>query len=292
MNSSPGFLSLGWISVLVGLLSLAMAIFGVVMTMRARRRVRMTSLSQDFALIGGSAVYPDEIEVLYQGVPVPKITASTIWIYNLGNTTVRGADIVPSDPLRFQFPGNVLNVSVSKATRDVIGFSACISAEPNTVHWTFEFLDPDDGAILKVLHDGDTETPKGAGTIIGLPNGLGHWPLGYRRYWRKAKSDAGEFVLIGISVGALLSIRFCAERNGSLRGRRFLRPSPPGRWCRRVVLDLECGSMRVRGRGLAALAGVVGILSFGPLTRLMCASPTISYHCPSCPSRSCAWHAR
>ena len=192
------FLNLSWISILVGLLSLAMAIFGVVMTVRARKRAHMTFLSQDIALIGGYATYPDEIEVRYQGVPVPKVMASTVWIWNSGNTTVKGADIVPSDPLRFQFPGDVLNVSVRKVTRYVIGVSARISPKPNTVHWTFEFLDPGDGAVLEVLHVGDAESPKCAGTIIGLPTGLDYWSLGHRRYRWKAQSDASSYVFAAI----------------------------------------------------------------------------------------------
>lgn len=121
---------------------------------------------------------------------------------------MRGTDIVPGDPLGFQFSGNVLNVSVSKATRDVIGVSACISQKRNTVHWTFEFLDPGDGAILKVLHDGNIEPLKCVGTLIGLTNGMDHWSLEHRRYWWKAKSDAGHVVLIGIFAVLFLQFAF------------------------------------------------------------------------------------
>ena len=192
-------LSPSWVGILVGLVGLIVGIFGLAMTVRSQKRSHMTTISQDIALIGGYAVYPDEIEVRYRGVPVPKVTASTVWIWNSGNTTVRGTDIVLDNPLGFQFLGNVLNISVRKVTRDVIGVSALISPKPDTVHLTFEFLDPGDGAILEILHDGDTESPKCLGTIIGLPNGLDYRPLGHGRRW-KVKSDVGAFIFAGILI--------------------------------------------------------------------------------------------
>lgn len=196
-----------WVGILVGLIGLTVGILGIVMTVRSRRRCHVTTISEDFALIGADAVYPDEIEVRYRGVQVPKVTASIVWIWNSGNTTVRRTDIVPDDPLRFQFSGDVLNVAVRTVTRDVIGISALTSPKRSTVLVTFEFLDPRDGAILEVLHDGGIESPKSLGTIIGLPEGLDYRPLGRGRRW-KVKSDVGAFVFAGtlIALGCFFAL--------------------------------------------------------------------------------------
>ena len=200
-------LSPNWVGILVGLAGLIVGIFGIAMTVRSKKRSHMTTISEDISLRGGDAEYPDGIEVRYRGVPVPKVTASIVWIWNSGNTTVRETDIVLDDPLGFQFLGNVLNISVRKVTRDVIGISAFISPKPDTVHLTFEFLDPGDRAILEVLHDGDAESPKCLGTIIGLPNGLDCRSVGHRPRW-KVKSDVGTFMLAGIftTLGCLFML--------------------------------------------------------------------------------------
>lgn len=161
--------SSNWVDILVRIVGLILGTISIVVAWRSRRRSKVSTVSQEIVLIGGAARYPDRIEVRYRGEPVPRVTASTVWIWNSGNTTVRGSDIVQSDPPGFQFPGKILSLSVRKVTRDVIGIRPISSPEPDTAHVMFEFLDPGDGAVLEILHDGESESPKYFGTVIGLP---------------------------------------------------------------------------------------------------------------------------
>lgn len=229
-----------WVGVLIGLLGLVMAILGFLVAVRARKNPRVTFLSQDTVLIHDYTTHPADIEVRYQGVPVPKVTASAVWIWNSGNTTVRGDDIVPSDPIGFQFPGSALNASVRKVTRDVIGVSARISSEPSTVHFTFNFLDPGDGAIVEILHDGDAKSPTCVGTIVGLPAGLDYWSLGNRHYRWKAKSDASSWAFTGMLM-VLLSLVMLAMSTMQILGVIDL-PNPPAVGTLILPLVLGIGS--------------------------------------------------
>ena len=125
-------------------------------------------------MIGSGAVFPDDVEVRYRGTPVPRLTSSTIRIWNAGKKTVRGSDIVAHDPLRLHFGGDVLNVRIIDVTREALRITANTSEEEarGMVCWDFEFLDPGDGGVLEVLHNGSAEAPEYTGTIIGLRKGL------------------------------------------------------------------------------------------------------------------------
>ena len=155
-----------WVGIIVG-------IVGVVLTWRARRPNVVALQSHNVAMIGGGAVFPDDVEVQYRGTPVPKITSSTVWVWNAGKQTVKGSDIVAHDPLRLRFGGKVLNVRVKKVSRHVLRITAEASDEASeTVSWGFEFLDPGDGGVLEVLYTGPAEPPECSGTIIGLSKGI------------------------------------------------------------------------------------------------------------------------
>ena len=164
------FLSQGWIGTIAGIAGLTLAVF---FHLRSRKSSIIAIQSKDVSMIGGGAVFPDEVEVRYRGTPVPRLTSSIVWIWNAGNKTVKGSEIVAHDPLRLRFGGEILAVRIRKVTREVLRITANTSEEEEMgmVCWDFEFLDPGDGGVLEVLHSGSTEAPKSTGTIIGLPKG-------------------------------------------------------------------------------------------------------------------------
>ena len=181
------FLNQGWVGTIVGTVGLVLALF---LYWRSRISGIVTVQSSDVPMIGGGdAVFPAEVEVRYQGTPVPKLISSTVWIWNTGKKTVRGADIVVHDPLQLRFSGEVLNVRIRKVSREAILFAADTSEERGeTVQCKFEFLDPGDGGVLEVLHTGSAEAPKCTGTIIGLPQG----PQYRGRAWGSSASSRRE----------------------------------------------------------------------------------------------------
>ena len=117
--------------------------------------------------------FPSEITVQYRENPIPRLTSSTVWMWNSGKKTVRGADIVAHDPLQLHFGGEILDVRIKKVSRGVLRIAADTPEEiGGIVRCGFEFLDPGDGGVLEVLHTGPAKEPKYTGTIVGLPKGL------------------------------------------------------------------------------------------------------------------------
>ena len=94
-------------------------------------------------------------------------------MWNAGNTTIEGKQIVEVDPLRIQMSpeSNVLDVSILRVTREINAFVAGRGETANEVICSFDWLDPNDGALLKILHTGERE-PRIRGTIRGMPRGF------------------------------------------------------------------------------------------------------------------------
>jgi hypothetical protein len=118
---------------------------------------------------------PPEVRILFQNVDVARLTLAKIWFWNDGNETMRGNQVVEDDPLRCAIApsGRILAVHVVTTTRTVNKFSATIRPDrPNEALLTFDFLDPDDGALISVLHTGKGTYPEVIGTIRGIPKGV------------------------------------------------------------------------------------------------------------------------
>jgi len=119
---------------------------------------------------------PAEIDILFDKQPVPRLTSSRVVFWNSGNSTIHGSAIVQSDPLRLELEdGGILKAHVIKATRPVINFA--VSAEPTTARaaFTFDFLDPEDGAVIELLHTSEKRDPEVLGTVRGVPKGIAAW---------------------------------------------------------------------------------------------------------------------
>lgn len=167
------FIGQGWFSSSIGLAGL---VIGFILYAKARVRPVLAYQRRDILLIGGNQrMLPDEVQISFRGAPVPHLAGTYMVIWNAGGNSIRGSDIVNSDPLRFVFPAEVqvLRVRVLSTTRDVIDFRAVPSdTQHSEILWTFDFLDPGDGAAVELLHTGRRGDSEVRGTIRGLPKGL------------------------------------------------------------------------------------------------------------------------
>ena len=197
------FLNQSWIGTVVGTAGVALALF---LYWRSRISGIIALQSRNVSMIaGGNPIFPDGVEVRYQGTPVPRLTSSTVWLWNAGKKTVSGSDIVGHDPLGLRFGGEVLNVRIKKVTRKVLRIRADTSKEENrTVCYGFEFLDPGDGGVLEVLHTGSPKAPECIGTIKGLPKGLQYWRSFISSKWER--KEAWLMSIVGIIIGLEMTL--------------------------------------------------------------------------------------
>src|SRR5882724_5819984 len=118
-------LSEGWVGSVIGLVGI---LAGLAIAYYYRARPRLASQVNSLELLGNNPVLPKEIEFLFRGQKVAKVTLSRVAMWNMGNTTLRGEQIVRTDPLRVVTSegSQILEVRVLSRTREVNAFNCAI----------------------------------------------------------------------------------------------------------------------------------------------------------------------
>jgi len=97
-------------------------------------------------------------------------------IANLGKEPIRREDIAPANPIKLCIEDvRVLDIAVVKTSRPVIRFSLVnVSVGPTAgfAEITFDFLDHNDGGVLRILTAGESGKVSIKGDVIGMPAGI------------------------------------------------------------------------------------------------------------------------
>jgi hypothetical protein len=171
VNEIKDILNQHWFGTAV---AIAGIVIGLVIAYSSRSRSRLAAQTNTLELAGSNAVLPNEIEFLFRGNRVPNVTMSRIAIWNIGNTTIKGDQIVNSDPLRIVTSdgSSVLEATIRNRTRQVNDVSCLLrQGTSNEVECRFDYLDPSDGALIQLIHTGSNEI-KVSGTLRGIPKGV------------------------------------------------------------------------------------------------------------------------
>jgi hypothetical protein len=134
---------------------------------------------------------------------------------NFGREPIRSQDIAPANPLRVQVEGvRVLDISLAGVHRDVSQIDLAeleLGEEKSHADVRFDFLDKDDGGLVRILSTGK----KGAeinlvGDIIGMPLGIVRTdkPVPGKSRWGKI----GVGLYASLQVVALLLALFAIQQ--------------------------------------------------------------------------------
>jgi hypothetical protein len=130
-------------------------------------------------LIGGDdKALPNEVEISFRGQVVERLTRTHIVFWNSGKALLRGSDIVEDDPLRCECAegSRILDARVVTSTRPSTKFAVQFNSNiPDRVAFTFDYLDPGDGAVVELLHTDPERYPAIRGTMRGVPTGCLNW---------------------------------------------------------------------------------------------------------------------
>lgn len=147
--------------------------------LRSRRISQLAYQLEEFTMIGGSnAEFPNEVEIRFANRRVNRVTVSRIVLWNSGNMTINGSQVVDSDPVRLELTkeGEILKVDVLRHSRA----SNMVRIIPrngslNIVDIPFDYFDPKDGISLEVIHSSTKNSIKCMGTIRGIPKGISNY---------------------------------------------------------------------------------------------------------------------
>jgi hypothetical protein len=168
-----------WLSWDGGILGLLVGVVGLAATFVLLERKTLTYLSETVHLIGTpTSTFPKSVEVTFEGQQVPNLSRTNVFIWNSGNATIRSDDIAQKDPLQLVFldQAEALDVRVIKASREVFQFELGPFGEDGDSSIQFDFLDPDDGVAIEILHTGWSVEAHVMGTIKGARSRIKQGP--------------------------------------------------------------------------------------------------------------------
>lgn len=166
----------GWVGSLIGIIGL---LVGYLFYRASGIGPRPVYQLRALRLIGKEEdTLPEEVEILFRGKTVPRLTKTHVILWNSGKGTLHGRDIVQTDPLRLEFSKGtqVLKPRLLKVTRAANKFKVMINPNsPNELLCSFDYLDREDGATIELLHTDKERYPKVQGAVRGIPKGALNW---------------------------------------------------------------------------------------------------------------------
>lgn len=165
----------------------AVGVVGIIYTIyygRRSQKKRLVVYEVSRPIVLAQAFSPEDdykLSVLFQrkGSITEKIDSvytTFLKFANLGKEPIRGNDIAPANPLRVTVEGaRILDMQVAGITREVNNVSLrnqVMEAERASAYVDFDFLDYQDGALIKILSVGKRGNISLEGDIIGMPEGI------------------------------------------------------------------------------------------------------------------------
>jgi hypothetical protein len=159
------------------LISTALAIYSVVLTIRMASRQQLSFVTSEGSVLEPThPSWKDDLKILYKDLEIPRLTAARLGIWNSGNSTIYGNQIVEDDLLRFEVDkdARILTFHVSSYSRRVVK-PVTERLGDGSVSVGFDFLDPGDGFVVFVAHTSPLNSIRSAGTVRGLVAGATPW---------------------------------------------------------------------------------------------------------------------
>lgn len=151
---------------------------------RNSRRVKLLLYDTSWSVPLATARSPEEdytLSVLFQrkGQGEERVSSAHVTFLrfaNLGKEPIRGTDIAPTNPVRVTVKEcRVLDISLAGASRSVANVSVSgvvLDKKESHADILFDFLDYQDGGVVKILTEGAIRKVALTGDIIGMPSGI------------------------------------------------------------------------------------------------------------------------
>jgi hypothetical protein len=201
MEALKAFFSQGWGVALVGIL--AGLLISLYFYRASRIGPRPSYQLKALRLIAkDEGALPEEVEILFKGMSVPRLTKTHVIFWNSGKAMIDGKEIVVDDPLRLEFSkeAQVLRARIAKPTNKTNKFEIKINDKsPNEVFCSFDYLNVGDGAVIELLHTGEERYPRVQGTIRGVPKGILNWGR-FRTSGKGLRIMMFAMLIIGVAI--------------------------------------------------------------------------------------------
>lgn len=110
-----------------------------------------------------------KLKVNFSGNEICNFTVSKISIWNSGNITINGQDISEADPLRIVGSDEIAILDAEIIYESKMANKVEFTIQDGVIYSTFDYIDQDEGAILKIYHNGTTSKDL---TLLGSIKGI------------------------------------------------------------------------------------------------------------------------
>jgi hypothetical protein len=174
MNALKDLIAPPWASFAIAIVSLVIGIVGTVLTVLYRTKRSLRYRFRHLAFIRKSVSGLTGLEVRFAGYgePLTNVTVSRVALWNAGRSAIRKTDILGKDHLRIVALGEcqILSAEVIGQVNPKNDFDLTRTADRKTANIKFDFVQPGEGAVFQVVHNGIWYNPLGVeGTVADTP---------------------------------------------------------------------------------------------------------------------------
>lgn len=162
--------------------ALAVVLFalGILVTLAMRSKSELRYHFAEVTIVGGhQPEFENDLTVLFEGITVPRVTKTTVTIWNSGNTTLYPRNFAPLRPLSIEIPGGRLRAIITESS-DPETAPVLPALSETDVKVGFDFLKPRDGFVVEIIHQGGLKECRIQGNLMDAKRGLveGHtWSI-------------------------------------------------------------------------------------------------------------------
>ena len=161
---------------ILGVITFILTIVSIVLFVNLQKKAKPSyEVSSLTVLANEGNLVPSKVTVLFGKHQIDCLVRERITFWNDGNDTLHGTDIAKEDPLRISFGAKdvtVLMSNVIKCTRKANIFAVVKPRRSKELLLQYDYLDPDDGAVIEVWHNGKQSEIAIVGAIKGLRKGV------------------------------------------------------------------------------------------------------------------------
>jgi hypothetical protein len=164
------FVNQGWVGIVVGLL------ISYYFYRKAHKEPLLCVASKASKVLGlpGSTDYAEDVKIQFRGNDIGQLSVVVVTFWNAGTATLSGSTIVERDPLRIESQGSkegkILDAKIIRRSKEACGPELVVVEidERSTVMLKFDYLDPQDGFAVRILHTAAQPSLKIDGSLRGV----------------------------------------------------------------------------------------------------------------------------
>ena len=177
-REEPNLSSADWI----GIAGLVVGLIGIPLTWFLARRSRQRpdlryAVSYEKVITPADRLSRDGLRLEFSGKPIERLARTTVGIWNRRGDTIRGTDIVSTNPMRICMSSGdeVLQARIVASTRPENAASVAVGQDRSAAVVSFDFLDAGDALVVEVLHEGSAPDMKGVLRGVNLRLQAANW---------------------------------------------------------------------------------------------------------------------